>query len=303
MVDSFDTCLRRARQAMQGWLAALLLALAPLAAQGHMDWVCCVPFGAVSGMGTWERTLQPRDLDNDGDLDAVYDRLLNITWLTAADLTRQPTSPLGPTTWINAENWAASLSVGGFDDWRLPALRSDSQSCDNNPLCSRFQGGRCGFDPYCRWMPELYDSDGVVYSELAHLFYVTLGNFSRNLEDDYNHCQPDPYVPPETLRYCETVNTGGYFPITGSLPWWTGTATYEGFLNADGSHGGAWAFWFGSGYQGILGPEGYSELASGGNVIAVHDGDIGTPIALPLPSSFALAALALALLGLRARRR
>ena len=40
---------------------------------------------AISGQGTWETTLQPRDLDgNTSTIEAYYDTVLNITWLANA---------------------------------------------------------------------------------------------------------------------------------------------------------------------------------------------------------------------------
>jgi hypothetical protein len=35
----------------------------------------------ISGQGTWETTLQNRDLNGDGIADAFYDTQLNVTWL------------------------------------------------------------------------------------------------------------------------------------------------------------------------------------------------------------------------------
>ncbi len=40
----------------------------------------------VSGQGTWETTLKPRDLTGDGVADAYYDTVLDITWLADANL-------------------------------------------------------------------------------------------------------------------------------------------------------------------------------------------------------------------------
>ena len=40
---------------------------------------------AVSGQGTWETTLQARDVDANGVVDAYYDTVLDITWLADAN--------------------------------------------------------------------------------------------------------------------------------------------------------------------------------------------------------------------------
>jgi PEP-CTERM motif len=58
----------------------------------------------VSGQGTWETTLQPRDINADGKTDAFYDSVLKVTWLA------------------DANAWAANLNVYGATGWRLPTL-------------------------------------------------------------------------------------------------------------------------------------------------------------------------------------
>jgi hypothetical protein len=46
----------------------------------------------------------------------VYDTTLDITWTRDANLSGQPK------TWQDANAWAASLVLEGFDDWRLPSV-------------------------------------------------------------------------------------------------------------------------------------------------------------------------------------
>lgn len=41
--------------------------------------------GPIPGQGTWESTLQARDLTGDNVADAFYDSVLNITWLADAN--------------------------------------------------------------------------------------------------------------------------------------------------------------------------------------------------------------------------
>lgn len=78
----------------------------------------------ITGQGTWEVSLQARDLDgNMATIEAYYDTALGITWLadanaaagTAFDGGGSPTD--GRMTWSNANAWAASLSLGGFAEW------------------------------------------------------------------------------------------------------------------------------------------------------------------------------------------
>jgi hypothetical protein len=60
----------------------------------------------VSGQGTWETTLQARDLDgNTSTIEAYYDTDLDITWLANANYA-------GTTmNWTTANAWAAGLSI------------------------------------------------------------------------------------------------------------------------------------------------------------------------------------------------
>ena len=68
----------------------------------------------VSGQGTWESTLQARDVNGDGVTDAYFDTALNITWLANWNAN-------GPMTWADANAWAAGLDVHGVTGWRLPS--------------------------------------------------------------------------------------------------------------------------------------------------------------------------------------
>lgn len=93
---------------------------------GVLLWVGRSHAAPVSGQGTWQTTLQDRDLDGNGTTDAFYDTALNITWLRNANagagssFDDGKSSTDGKMTWVNAVDWAAALSFGGYDDWRLP---------------------------------------------------------------------------------------------------------------------------------------------------------------------------------------
>ena len=71
----------------------------------------------VSGQGTWETTLLPRDLDGNAanGPDAFYDTVLDITWLRDANVN-------GVMSWDTAMTWADTLVVGGVGGWRLPKV-------------------------------------------------------------------------------------------------------------------------------------------------------------------------------------
>src|SRR5882672_9053263 len=73
---------------------------------------------AVPKQGTWQSTLQARDLSGDGKPDAYYDTALDITWLRNANAN-------GTMNWQNANAWAESLDVHGVTGWRLPTIIDD----------------------------------------------------------------------------------------------------------------------------------------------------------------------------------
>ena len=98
--------------------------------------------GPVAGQGNWETTLQARDINRDGTVDAYFDTGLSITWL--ADWNAN-----GPMSWFDAKVWAAALNVHSVTGWRLP---STSAAAD----------GRVKPDPSS--------------SEMAHMYYATWGN-------------------------------------------------------------------------------------------------------------------------------
>jgi hypothetical protein len=98
---------------------------------------------AVSGQGTWETTLQARDVGNTGTTNAFYDTHLNITWLRNANQN-------GLMNWADANNWAQNLSVGGTTGWRLPI------------------SGPCNVQE-------------CVSTEMGHLWYTELGNTYGNM--------------------------------------------------------------------------------------------------------------------------
>ncbi len=87
-------------------MMALLAALA-MGASAYAAPVC--------GQGTWETTLQARDINNDNIVDAWYDTSSDITWLANWNAN-------GQMTWSQAMNWAALLDVYGVSGWRLPTV-------------------------------------------------------------------------------------------------------------------------------------------------------------------------------------
>ena len=142
----------------------------------------------VPGQGDWEATLQARDIDSDGIVDAYYDTTLYITWLadanagagSAYDDGLNPTD--GEMTWASANAWTAALNVHGVTGWRLPVMNPSSST----------------------------------ESELSHMYCVTLG--------DFGPCNPLTTTGPGTWGF---TNTGPFSNLISSW-YWTGTLADAG---------------------------------------------------------------------------
>lgn len=236
---------------------------------------------SVSGQGTWETTLQARDLDgNTTTIEAYYDTSLNITWL--ADANRAGTAM----NWGSANNWAAGLNINGYTGWRLPTVTDTG-----TPGCNfAYSGTDCGFN--------VNTSTG----ELAHMFYATLGDKAY-----YNTSGIGPQ-PGYSL-----TNTGPFSNLTTSIYWSSTVYPLDG-PDYSSDYDYAWYFNTGDGsqyydYMGITytnGSTGQTLWPAQHNAWAVHSGDIGVAVAtstVPVPAAVWL--LGSGLLGLigAARRR
>ena len=91
----------------------------------------------------------------------VYDTATNLTWLADASLG-------GPRTQADAALWAAGLSFGGFDDWRLPGV------APVNGLALQLDYSDDG-------STDIGINNAGKNSELGHLYYASLGNTSAGL--------------------------------------------------------------------------------------------------------------------------
>jgi hypothetical protein len=218
----------------------------------------------VSGQGTWETTLEARDLDGDiSTIEAYYDTVLHITWLADANLAKSNTFGVdgirsdGSMSWSTASNWILAMNAAGgtgylgFNDWRLPTVSpiddisfnmilSSNATTDNGTAAATTDGSDGG------WR----DSGNSPVSEMGHMYYVSLGNLG--------FC--DPSSP-----WCVTqvgwglANTG---PFTNLVDrgYWFGT-------ELDSSR--VWFFYF---WQGVQTPnDNFNEILAW----AVRDGDVG----------------------------
>jgi hypothetical protein len=196
----------------------------------------------------------------------IYDDELDITWLQ--DWYQSGTAM----NWNTAVAWAGDLVHGGFDDWRLPALIDTG-----NPGCDpSYAGGTdCGYN-------VLTKSGDTVFSEIAHLWYVTLGNRGR--------CDPAA----STTNSC-VVQPGWGLAYTGPFTnmqhavsyYWFGQQYSPGPL-------GAWYFTVNDGRQGIE-EQSYPRYA-----VAVRPGDVS---AIPEPPAGVLMMLGLGAGLVRRRSR
>jgi len=208
---------------------------------------------SVPGQGTWETTLQARDLDKDGSTDAFYDSVLDVTWLANANAA-------GPMSWSDAVSWASDLSFGGFTEWRLPTLVDFGTSgCDY----STTGGTDCG-----------YNVDTVT-SELAHLYYVTLGNVAIHA----------PGTGDAPQAGWGLTNTGGFVKLVPEA-YWTGVEYRHPESPLD------WSF---SMYDGL---QTYAPTGTLFYAMALINGDVS-----PVPEAQTAAMLIAGLLGIATLRR
>lgn len=232
-----------------GWAGAVL-SVATLAMSSVVN-----AWPVVFGQGTWETTLQGRDLDgNLSTFEAYYDTALNITWL--ADANYAMTSGYdadGYMDWNQANAWAASLNPygSGITGWRLPTtIDADGSDADTlgNDGCSQpsiSQGIDCGFNI-------------TIHSEMSHMFYVTLGNKAY-----YDTSGNSPQAG------WGLTNTGPF--NVRALNYWSAT---EYAPNAND----AWLFNFHYGLQG------YANKTDTRDTWAVYSGDVGVAV-VPVPTA------------------
>lgn len=217
---------------------------------------------SVSGQGTWETTLQGRDLDgNLSTAEAYYDTALGITWLANANYAGTQMD------WSTANAWASSLNINSVTGWRLPvtidADGPDADSlgddgCDQVP--SGFQGLDCGYN-------------FTVHSEMSYMFYVTLGNkafwstsgtagqlgWGLTNTGPFSNVVPDAYW--SATEYAPDANQAWYFiPVDGyqgdtykTNPFLYAWAVHSGDVGVSTVSVPAAVWLFGSGLAGLIG--------------------------------------------------
>lgn len=195
--------------------------------------------GTVAGQGNWETSLQGRYLTSDtsSGFQAFYDKDLDVTWLA---------SPAGNAmSWDSAKSWVASLTIGGITGWRLP----------NNVASDAVAG--CGFAHASASAVTCGVNSDPTQTELAHLYYVTLGNSET----------------PDTTAVSGLANSGPFVKLPSGSIW--ASSEYAPYTSD------AWYF---DTYQGV---QGHSRKYTALYALAVHAGDVGVG-AVPEPGTWAL---------------
>lgn len=232
---------------------------------------------AVSGQGTWETTLQGRDLDgNAATFEAYYDTVLDITWIADANLAASntfglpyatnlgdyPSDPYGPSytelirtdgsmSWGGALHWIDAMNAAnylGYSDWRMPTMMdTGAPGCD-----FAYNGTDCGFNV------QTGSESTTVYSEMASLWYDTLGNLAI-YDTSGNHNQPGWGL----------TNTGSFSNIQAAY-YWTGLE----YPNVN-----PWYAWYLSTEHGL---QHWDQKVYSNYAFVVREGDIS---AIPIPAS------------------
>lgn len=222
----------------------------------------------IPGQGTWETTLQARDINGDKIIDAYYDTVQDITWLADARITKTLGLPdNGRMEWQPAMDFAANLQVYGVDGWRL----YKTFPLNSKGKCTKVDVGY-GIDCGYNVVPET--------SEMAYLYYVTLGNTGEH----------------DVVGWGQPGSNTGPFKNLGSNHFWSET-------DYDVSKPRAWNFGSSKGKGGYqdLG----TKFAPNGrhHVWVVHDGDISVlstsmVSSVPEPATYRMMILGLIIVSL-----
>lgn len=183
---------------------------------------------------------------------AYYDDVLDITWIADGNYAMNGPggSYNGTMTWLSVNNWVNNLEFNGITGWRLPtALDTGAAGKDYS-----YSGTDTGYN--------VQTTDGTtVYSEMASLYYDTLGNIAAI---DVNGDTP--------AGFDGTYNSGPFTDFGNIASYWVASATDPT------SVANSWVFAVNGSSGAQLDPYNYGSFAA----MVVHDGDIS---AVPVPAA------------------
>jgi hypothetical protein len=227
----------------------------------------------ISGKGTWETTLQARDLDGDlSTAEAYYDTVLDITWL---DVPNPRNGFPFFDTWQSVIGEITIMNVGGITGWRLPNAGFINGVSFNSAWSVN---GTTDVGLNISAPGSLYG--GSIANEMAHLYYNTLGNLS----------QCDPVLSGSTtcsLQSPGAFNTGLFSTLLRG-EYWSATSPGTNLVVTFDT-----IFWG----EGVLRSRFDRHYA-----LAVHSGDVGVAV-VPVPETHAMVLVGLAFLGVLAKYR
>lgn len=261
-------------------LAALTIILALSSGAYAQSYATSAP-----GQGTWETTLQGRDLDGDltNGYEAFYDTALDVTWLNNPSppwsTPSYPSNYAG--TWTDVNNFAKQLNVFGVTGWRIP-------STDRN----------LGTKALPNWVGSSFINYETAFSsELSYLYYVTLGNYGE-LNSLY------PGGEGRSGVRVGWLNSGpfGYFdPFQGTTRWNLPSVLWVGPGRSAYNNGEITSVDGFTTYQG--GSALYLYPNSTAGALFVRSGDVGVAANVPEPQTYALVLAGLMVTASAARRR
>ena len=215
-----------------------------------------VVFGFSLGLPA-QGALVGRDLDgNAGTFEAYYDTVLDMTWLADANLAASNTFGVsgigsdGSMSQYSANSWIMQVNASnsgrgyfGYSDWRLPTLTPLNGISFNTSYFSYDGSTDTGVQvgaPVSVNNPN-GQSEGFTGSELAYMYYVTLGAFAAcyGTGSDSQGCLlPHEYGVDDATN----VTNLGLFSNVQHAKYWTD-------MEEAGTSNG-WSFSFTSGLQG-----------------------------------------------------
>ncbi len=168
----------------------------------------------------------------------IYDDVLNITWLQDANYAQTSgynSDGDGLMNWSPANAWAAGLSFGGYEDWRLPtALNQDGS-----------------------WPCAGYNCTN---SEMGHMFYNNLGaSAGSSVLTGTNTANLALFTNLQTIVYWSST---AYAPVPAGDAWYFGNGTGYQTIHNQNDEFGAWAVRPGD-VAAVPEPEAYALLMAG----------------------------------------